>query len=156
MAVLTVESAEEAGLLQVTTAAPSLVLPKADGHCDADRLSLTITRGNADQDWVPFLSSLHLTPKPAQKHGYWLQVDRTHIALQVPCFSVHVTCEGVTEKLWFHANFLTSYNDLIINGSTFLLNQICHVYILNNLWSAVYRTIRKKASKLGTYYWDMT
>lgn len=89
---LTSENTEEAGLLEVTNVALTLLLPEAGRHCNADHLSL-ITRGNVDQDWVPVLSSLHLTPESAQKHCYWFQDNGTHLALQVPRFSVHVAYE---------------------------------------------------------------
>uniref|UniRef100_G3U3D3 ZP domain-containing protein n=1 Tax=Loxodonta africana TaxID=9785 RepID=G3U3D3_LOXAF len=92
--VLTLEHVGEAGFVELTNVTLTSVLPKAGGHCDADHLSLTITRGNVDRAGShSFLPCACLTPESAKKYGYWFQDNGTHLALQVPRFSAHITYE---------------------------------------------------------------
>ncbi|NWW83862.1 ZP2 protein, partial [Rhynochetos jubatus] len=69
------------------------VLPSARGFCDGRNLHLIITRGNVDQNWLPFISGWHLTPEAAQKYSYSLRDNGTHLAISVPFLSAHVSYE---------------------------------------------------------------
>ncbi|KAM6085639.1 uncharacterized protein LJ206_007224 isoform 2-T2 [Theristicus caerulescens] len=69
------------------------VLPSATGFCDGRNLQLIITRGNVDQNWLPFISDWHLTPEAAQKYNYSLRDNGTHWAISVPFLSSHVNYE---------------------------------------------------------------
>ncbi|NXN74823.1 ZP2 protein, partial [Himantopus himantopus] len=69
------------------------VLPSARGFCDGRNLHLTITRGNVDQNWLPFISDWHLTPEAAQKYNYSLRDNGSHLAISVPFLSSHVNYE---------------------------------------------------------------
>ncbi|NWH65169.1 ZP2 protein, partial [Geococcyx californianus] len=71
------------------------VLPSARGSCDGRNLHLIITRGNVDQNWLPFISDWHLTPEDAQKHNYSLKDNGTHLAISVPFLSSRVNYEVV-------------------------------------------------------------
>ncbi|KFQ37676.1 Zona pellucida sperm-binding protein 2, partial [Mesitornis unicolor] len=70
------------------------VLPSARGFCDGRNLHLIITRGNIDQNWVPFISDWHLTPEAAQKYNYSLRDNGTHLAVSVPFLSSLLNYEG--------------------------------------------------------------
>ncbi|XP_038605778.1 uncharacterized protein LOC119931127 [Tachyglossus aculeatus] len=101
-----VDPTRDAFVIPVSIESPvrDVVMPQAEGFCDAENLYLTITRGNVDQDWIPFLSNLQLTPKAAQSHKYGFHDNATHLALRVPCFAAHVIYEdirssGITVKL---------------------------------------------------------
>ncbi|NXE51791.1 ZP2 protein, partial [Casuarius casuarius] len=71
------------------------VLPSARGFCDERNLYLIITRGNVDQNWLPFISNQHLTPEAAQKYSYSLSDNGTHLAICVPFLSPHVDYEDI-------------------------------------------------------------
>ncbi|NXA69606.1 ZP2 protein, partial [Mohoua ochrocephala] len=76
------------------SAVKDAVLPSARGFCDGRNLHLIITRGNVDQNWLPFVSDWHLTPEAAQKYNYSLRDNGTHLAISVPFLSSHVNYEG--------------------------------------------------------------
>ncbi|XP_030051452.1 uncharacterized protein LOC115465185 isoform X2 [Microcaecilia unicolor] len=65
----------------VSCPVPDAVLPDAVGYCDKEHLSLMVTRGNVDEDWLPFLSNLLLTT--SRHSGYTLHDNGTHFLLQV-------------------------------------------------------------------------
>lgn len=69
------------------------VLPSARGFCEGRNLHLIITHGNVDQNWLPFISDLHLTPEAVQKYKYSLRDNGTHLAISVPFLSSHVNYE---------------------------------------------------------------
>ncbi|NWI32196.1 ZP2 protein, partial [Sula dactylatra] len=69
------------------------VLPSARGFCDGRNLYLIVTRGNVDQNWLPFISDWRLTPEAAQKYSYSLRDNGTHLAISVPFLSSHVNYE---------------------------------------------------------------
>ncbi|XP_072500544.1 uncharacterized protein [Notamacropus eugenii] len=73
-----------------------VVLPKVEGHCDAENLYLELTRGNVDQSWVPFLLNTRLTPEAAQKYNYDFHDNGTHLVIRVPYFSAHVVYEDIS------------------------------------------------------------
>ncbi|NXH16959.1 ZP2 protein, partial [Bucco capensis] len=75
------------------TAVKDAVLPKAKGFCDGRNLRLVITRGNVDQNWLPFISDWNLTPEAAQNYSYSLRDNGTHLAISVPFLSSHVNYE---------------------------------------------------------------
>ncbi|NXX90790.1 ZP2 protein, partial [Centropus bengalensis] len=75
------------------SAVKDAVLPSARGFCDGSNIHLIITRGNVDQNWLPFISDWHLTPEDAQKHNYSLKENGTHFAISVPFLSSHVNYE---------------------------------------------------------------
>ncbi|NXC02152.1 ZP2 protein, partial [Orthonyx spaldingii] len=77
------------------SAVKDAVLPSARGFCDGRNFHLIITRGNVDQNWLPFVSDWHLTPEVAQKYNYILKDNGTHLAITVPFFSSHVNYEGL-------------------------------------------------------------
>ncbi|NWJ08666.1 ZP2 protein, partial [Crypturellus undulatus] len=83
--------------IPVTTvsAVKDAVLPNARGFCDEKNLCLTIARGNVDQKWLLFISNQHLTPEAAQKHGYSLSDNGTHLAICAPFLSPHVDYEDI-------------------------------------------------------------
>ncbi|NXM47442.1 ZP2 protein, partial [Gymnorhina tibicen] len=76
------------------SAVKDAVLLSARGFCDGRNLHLTITHGNVDQNWLPFISDWHLTPEAAQKYNYSLRDNGTHLAISVPFLSSHVNYEG--------------------------------------------------------------
>ncbi|NXM85182.1 ZP2 protein, partial [Oenanthe oenanthe] len=76
------------------SAVKDAVLPSARGFCDGRNLHLIITRGNVDQNWLPFISDWHLTQEAAQKYSYILRDNGTHLAISVPFLSPHVSYEG--------------------------------------------------------------
>ncbi|NXO79327.1 ZP2 protein, partial [Sitta europaea] len=78
----------------VLSAVKDAVLPSARGFCDGRNLHLFITRGNVDQNWLPFVSDRHLTQEAAQKYNYILKDNGTHLAISVPFLSPHVSYEG--------------------------------------------------------------
>ncbi|NXR33219.1 ZP2 protein, partial [Zosterops hypoxanthus] len=78
----------------VLSAVKDAVLPSARGFCDGKNLHLIITRGNVDQNWLPFISDWHLTQEAAQKYSYILRDNGTHLAISVPFLSPHVSYEG--------------------------------------------------------------
>ncbi|NWS55624.1 ZP2 protein, partial [Chunga burmeisteri] len=75
------------------SAVKDAVLPSARGFCDERNLYLIITRGNVDQNWLPFISDWPLTPEAAQKYNYSLRDNGTHLAISVPSLSSHVDYE---------------------------------------------------------------
>ncbi|NXC81385.1 ZP2 protein, partial [Cercotrichas coryphoeus] len=75
------------------SAVKDAVLPSARGFCDGRNLHLIITRGNVDQNWLPFISDWHLTQEAAQKYNYILRDNGTHLAISVPFLSPHVSYE---------------------------------------------------------------
>ncbi|PKU41329.1 zona pellucida sperm-binding protein 2-like [Limosa lapponica baueri] len=78
----------------ITVSTPKdAVLPRARGYCDGRNLHLIITRGNVDQNWLPFISDWHLTPEAAQKYNYGLRDNASHLAVSVPFLSSHVNYE---------------------------------------------------------------
>ncbi|NXI80667.1 ZP2 protein, partial [Rhipidura dahli] len=77
------------------SAVKDAVLPSARGFCDGRNLHLIISRGNVDQNWLPFISDWHLTPEGAQKYNYSLRDNGTHLAISVPFLSSHVNYEGL-------------------------------------------------------------
>nr|XP_033791578.1 zona pellucida sperm-binding protein 2-like [Geotrypetes seraphini] len=60
---------------------PDAVLPDAIGYCDKEHLSLMVTHGNVDEDWLPFLSNILLTT--SRRSDYVLHDNGTHFLLQV-------------------------------------------------------------------------
>ncbi|KAL2306904.1 hypothetical protein Nmel_004849, partial [Mimus melanotis] len=76
------------------SAVKDAVVPSARGFCDGSNLHLIITRGNVDQNWLPFISDWHLTQEAAQKYNYILKDNGTHLAISVPFLSPHVSYEG--------------------------------------------------------------
>ncbi|NXO29293.1 ZP2 protein, partial [Cisticola juncidis] len=76
------------------SAVKDAVLPSARGVCDGSNLHLIITRGNVDQNWLPFISDWHLTQEAAQKYNYILRDNGTHLEISVPFLSPHVSYEG--------------------------------------------------------------
>uniref|UniRef100_G3TYK1 ZP domain-containing protein n=1 Tax=Loxodonta africana TaxID=9785 RepID=G3TYK1_LOXAF len=104
--------------LELQSRLKDAVLPKAGGHCDADHLSLTITRGNVDRAGShSFLPCACLTPESAKKYGYWFQDNGTHLALQVPRFSAHITYEDISPSrisasLQLHLNNNQTLSDM--------------------------------------------
>ncbi|XP_059699295.1 uncharacterized protein LOC132325735 [Haemorhous mexicanus] len=78
----------------VLSAVKDAVLPSATGLCDGRNLHLIITRGNVDQNWLPFISDWHLTQEAAQKYSYILRDNGTHLEISVPFLSPHVSYEG--------------------------------------------------------------
>ncbi|NXC15259.1 ZP2 protein, partial [Corythaeola cristata] len=75
------------------SAVKDAVLPSARGFCDGRNLHLVITRGNVDQNWLPFISDWHLTPEHAQKYHYSMRDNGTHLAISVPFLSSYVNYE---------------------------------------------------------------
>ncbi|XP_014457086.1 uncharacterized protein LOC102558415 [Alligator mississippiensis] len=71
------------------------VLPSARGFCDGENLYLTVIRGNVDQNWLPFISNLYLSPEAAQKHNYGLNDNGTHFTVRVPLHAPHVLYEDI-------------------------------------------------------------
>ncbi|XP_062429099.1 uncharacterized protein LOC134138924 [Rhea pennata] len=71
------------------------VLPSAKGFCDERNLCLIMSHGNVDQNWLPFISNLHLTREAAQKYSYSLSDNGTHLAICVPFLSPHVDYEDI-------------------------------------------------------------
>ncbi|XP_052561415.1 zona pellucida sperm-binding protein 2-like isoform X2 [Tympanuchus pallidicinctus] len=69
------------------SAVKDAVLPSARGYCDEDDFHLIITRGNVDQNWLPFISDQHLMPEVAQKDYYSLNDNGTHLFVSVPFLS---------------------------------------------------------------------
>ncbi|NXX28694.1 ZP2 protein, partial [Nicator chloris] len=78
----------------VLSAVKDAVLPSARGFCDGRNLHLIITRGNVDQNWLPFISDWHVTQESAQNYNYILRDNGTHLAISVPFLSPHVSYEG--------------------------------------------------------------
>ncbi|TFK14209.1 Zona pellucida sperm-binding protein 2 [Platysternon megacephalum] len=71
------------------------MLPSARGFCDDDNLYLTVVRGNVDQNWLPFISNLSLSPDAAQKHNYGLDDNGTHFTIRVPLYAPHILYEDI-------------------------------------------------------------
>ncbi|XP_074845247.1 uncharacterized protein LOC142010733 [Carettochelys insculpta] len=71
------------------------VLPRASGYCDEGNLYLTVVRGNVDQNWLPFISNLSLSPAVDNKHNYGLDDNGTHFTLRVPLYAPHVVYEDI-------------------------------------------------------------
>ncbi|XP_075779564.1 uncharacterized protein LOC102446806 [Pelodiscus sinensis] len=71
------------------------VLPSARGFCDKENLYLTVIRGNVDQNWLPFISNLSLSPEAAQKHNYRLDDNGTHFTIRVPLYAPHILYEEI-------------------------------------------------------------
>ncbi|XP_009579963.1 PREDICTED: zona pellucida sperm-binding protein 2-like, partial [Fulmarus glacialis] len=93
------------------------VLPSARGFCDGRNLHLTITRGNVDQNWLPFISDWRLTPEAAQKYNYSLKDNGTHLAISVPFLSSHVNYED------FHASGIKASLHLTLKDGITLANR---------------------------------
>ncbi|NXO15638.1 ZP2 protein, partial [Oriolus oriolus] len=96
------------------SAVKDAALPSARGFCDGRNLHLIISRGNVDQNWLPFISDWHLTPEAAQKYNYILRDNGTHLAISVPFLSSHVNYEG------FHTSAIkASFYLTLKDGITF-------------------------------------
>ncbi|KAF1610336.1 Zona pellucida sperm-binding protein 2, partial [Eudyptes chrysolophus] len=93
------------------------VLPSARGFCDGRNLRLIITRGNVDQNWLPFISDWHLTPEAAQKYNYSLRDNGTHLAISVPFLSSHVNYED------FHTSGIKASLHLTLKDGITLANR---------------------------------
>ncbi|KFV97849.1 Zona pellucida sperm-binding protein 2, partial [Eurypyga helias] len=93
------------------------VLPSARGFCDRRNLHLIITRGNVDQNWLPFISDWHLTPEAAQKYNYSLRDNSTHLAISVPFLSSHVSYED------FHTSGIKASLHLTLKDGISLANR---------------------------------
>ncbi|KFP27867.1 Zona pellucida sperm-binding protein 2, partial [Colius striatus] len=93
------------------------VLPSARGFCDERNLHLVVTRGNVDQNWLPFISDYHLTPEAAQKHSYSLSDNGTHLAISVPFLSSHVNYED------FHTSGIKTSLHLTLKDGVTLANR---------------------------------
>ncbi|KAF1537351.1 Zona pellucida sperm-binding protein 2, partial [Eudyptes schlegeli] len=93
------------------------VLPSARGFCDGRNLHLIITRGNVDQNWLPFISDWHLTPEAAQKYNYSLRDNGTHLAISVPFLSSHVNYED------FHTSGIKASLHLTLKDGITLANR---------------------------------
>ncbi|KAF1420487.1 Zona pellucida sperm-binding protein 2, partial [Spheniscus mendiculus] len=94
------------------------VLPSARGFCDGRNLRLIITRGNVDQNWLPFISDWHLTPEAAQKYNYSLRDNGTHLAISVPFLSSHVNYED------FHTSGIKASLHLTLKDGITLANRM--------------------------------
>ncbi|NXV46474.1 ZP2 protein, partial [Uria aalge] len=93
------------------------VLPSARGFCEGRNLHLIITRGNVDQNWLPFISDWHLTPEAAQKFSYSLRDNGSHLAISVPFLSSHVSYED------FHASGIKASLHLTLKDGITLANR---------------------------------
>ncbi|OWK63293.1 hypothetical protein RLOC_00004862 [Lonchura striata] len=90
------------------------VLPSARGVCDGRNLHLVITRGNVDQNWLPFISDWHLTQEAAQKYNYILRDNGTHLTISVPFLSPHVSYEGFHTSEIKATFYLTLKDDITL------------------------------------------
>ncbi|KFQ66192.1 Zona pellucida sperm-binding protein 2, partial [Phaethon lepturus] len=99
------------------SAVKDAVLPSARGFCGERNLHLIITRGNVDQNWLPFISDWHLTPEAAQKYNYSLRDNGTHLAISVPFLSSHVNYEA------FHTSGIKASFHLILKDGITLANR---------------------------------
>ncbi|KAK1209278.1 ZP2 protein, partial [Pygoscelis papua] len=99
------------------SAVKDAVLPSARGFCDGRNLRLVITRGNVDQNWLPFISDWHLTPEAAQKYNYNLRDNGTHLAISVPFLSSHVNYED------FHTSGIKASLHLTLKDGITLANR---------------------------------
>ncbi|XP_048702202.2 uncharacterized protein LOC125634907 [Caretta caretta] len=92
-----VQPTHETFTVPVITISPvkDAVLPSARGFCDDENLYLTVVRGNVDQNWLPFISNLSLSPDAAQKHNYGLDDNGTHFTIRVPLYAPHVLYEDI-------------------------------------------------------------
>ncbi|KAM6407395.1 zona pellucida sperm-binding protein 2-like [Pluvialis apricaria] len=93
------------------------VLPSARGFCDGRNLHLIITRGNVDQNWLPFILDWHLTPEAAQKYNYSLRDNGSHLAISVPFLSSHVNYED------FHTSGIKASLYLTLKDDVTLANR---------------------------------
>ncbi|KFV20366.1 Zona pellucida sperm-binding protein 2, partial [Tauraco erythrolophus] len=93
--VFIIRPTSETFAVPVTTvsAVKDAVLPSARGFCDGRNLHLIITRGNVDQNWLPFISDWHLTPEHGLQYSYSLRDNGTHLAISVPFLSAYVSYE---------------------------------------------------------------
>ncbi|XP_064562927.1 uncharacterized protein LOC135444797 isoform X2 [Zonotrichia leucophrys gambelii] len=96
------------------SAVKDAVLPSATGFCDGRNLQLIITRGNVDQNWLPFISDWHLTQEAAQKYNYILRDNGTHLAISVPFLSPHVSYEGFHTSAIKASFYLTLKDDITL------------------------------------------
>ncbi|NWY33010.1 ZP2 protein, partial [Pheucticus melanocephalus] len=96
------------------SAVKDAVLPSATGFCDGRNLHLIITRGNVDQNWLPFISDWHLTQEAAQKYNYILRDNGTHLAISVPFLSPHVSYEGFHTSAIKASFYLTLKDDITL------------------------------------------
>ncbi|NWH30017.1 ZP2 protein, partial [Chloropsis hardwickii] len=96
------------------SAVKDAVLPSARGFCDERNLHLIITRGNVDQNWLPFISDWHLTQEAAQKYNYILRDNGTHLAISVPFLSPHVSYEGFHASAIKASFYLTLKDDVTL------------------------------------------
>nr|XP_013810491.1 PREDICTED: uncharacterized protein LOC106494730 [Apteryx mantelli mantelli] len=99
------------------SAVKDAVLPSARGFCNERSLYLIITRGNVDQNWLPFISNQHLTPEAAQKYNYSLSDNGTHLAVCVPFLSPHVDFEDI------HPSGITASLHLTLKDGITLANR---------------------------------
>ncbi|XP_066468832.1 zona pellucida sperm-binding protein 2-like [Tiliqua scincoides] len=79
----------------LTTLVKDAVLPEAVGSCDDQALYLVLKRGNVDQDWLPFVGDEQLTQEMAQRLGYSLQDNGTHLAIRMPRHAAHLAYEEI-------------------------------------------------------------
>uniref|UniRef100_H3B5G6 ZP domain-containing protein n=1 Tax=Latimeria chalumnae TaxID=7897 RepID=H3B5G6_LATCH len=70
-----------------------VVLPKAVGFCDQHTLYLLVTHGNLDQTSQSFIGNTQLTPQSAEKLGYEMTDNSTHLMVGVPHTSHNVVYE---------------------------------------------------------------
>ncbi|NWR22984.1 ZP2 protein, partial [Emberiza fucata] len=96
------------------SAVKDAVLPSATGFCDGRNLHLIITRGNVDQNWLPFISDWHLTQEAAQKYNYILRDNGTHLAISVPFLSPHVSYEAFHTSAIKASFYLTLKDDITL------------------------------------------
>ncbi|NXP68401.1 ZP2 protein, partial [Chloropsis cyanopogon] len=98
----------------VLSAVKDAVQPSARGFCDERNLHLIITRGNVDQNWLPFISDWHLTQEAAQKYNYVLRDNGTHLAISVPFLSPHVSYEDFHTSAIKASFYLTLKDDVTL------------------------------------------
>ncbi|XP_065689542.2 zona pellucida sperm-binding protein 2-like [Patagioenas fasciata] len=99
------------------SAVKDAVLPSARGFCDGRNLHLIITRGNVDQNWLPFISDWNLTLEAVQKYNYSLRDNGTHLAISVPFLSSHLKYEV------FHASGIKASLYLTLKDGNTLANK---------------------------------
>ncbi|KAM9382216.1 uncharacterized protein LRP34_000554 [Phaethornis superciliosus] len=101
----------------IVSAVKDAVLPSARGFCDKRNFLFVITRGNVDQNWLPFISNWHVTPEDAQKHNYILRDNGTHLEISVPFLSSHVNYED------FHTSGIKASLHLTLKDGLTLANR---------------------------------
>ncbi|XP_053115342.1 uncharacterized protein LOC128329009 [Hemicordylus capensis] len=85
---------------------PDVVLPTAEGFCEAGRISLVMTRGNMDHYWAPYVGNRPLTPEMAVAQNYTVHEDGGRFYLSVPLLAAglvyeDISLQGVTARLDF-------------------------------------------------------